>query len=340
MPPIPPKRGPRKGVARATSAPATVAGPAATPSVAIGTNFRRQKYLLAFAAQPEVRNHLRTQAAKENPARVREIMDVWTRAQPRVQALMQTEAGLLANSPLSDLPAEHHQRVERMLDSDLFRKTFQHQTMVAMVEIDRLIAPQRTVDLDYVDQIAAAFPEDLTDEALIRICLSLEREMAPIQHLELAASGTGSMHVFSSPSFDLRFLGAFVKELTPEDLSFAEWGGIPAAAIISFVGYGASPVNVFYAGTRAVLNNGFHRVYALRSRGVEKIPVVVQLAHNVPMEFPPQVAGLPREYLLGYQRPVLMKDFFEADLSVVMNVQRRMRVVQIHVSAGAHDVPS
>ena len=38
------------------------------PTIAVGTNFFRQKYLFAFASQQEVRQHLGTQAAKDDAA--------------------------------------------------------------------------------------------------------------------------------------------------------------------------------------------------------------------------------------------------------------------------------
>src|SRR5438093_6269421 len=112
---------------------------------------------------------------------------------------------------------------------------------------------------------------------LIEACLSPKRTMDPIQHLEIAPN----THVFSSPNSDIRFLGAFVKDLTSNDLEWAVMGGLPAAAIIAFVGYGGAPVNVLRVGNRVVLNNGFHRVVALRSLGVEMIPAAVQHIRNI-----------------------------------------------------------
>jgi hypothetical protein len=52
-----------------------------------------------------------------------------------------------------------------------------------------------------------------------------------------------------------------------------------------------------------VLNNGFHRVYALRAMAITDTPVVIQHVGNPQLEFPPQVAGLPKEYLLGVAAP-------------------------------------
>jgi len=160
--------------------------------------------------------------------------------------------------------------------------------------------------------------------------------MEPIQHLEVGPN----THVFSSPNSDLRFLGSFVKDLAPEDMKFAIGGGLPAAAIITFVGYGSAPINAFKVGNRIVLNNGFHRAYALRSLGVTEIPVLIQDIRNVQLEFPPAIAGLPREYLLQAPRPALVKDFFELDYAITLRVQERIRLVTVGVNSGQHDVPS
>ncbi len=66
-------------------------------------------------------------------------------------------------------------------------------------------------------------------------------------------------HIPSSPNSDVRFLGAFVKELTTEDFAHAVFGGLPAAAVIAFVGYGGAPINVLQWGGRVVLNNGLNQ---------------------------------------------------------------------------------
>lgn len=165
---------------------------------------------------------------------------------------------------------------------------------------------------------------------------SSSREMDPIQHLEVAPS----THIFSSPNSDVRFLGAFAKQLTADDLNYAVLGGLPAAAIIAFVGYGGSPINVFRVGSRVILNNGFHRVFALRRLGVTEIPVVVQNVRNAQLEFPAVVLGLPREYLLTHRRPVLVKDFFEPDFALTLRARERIKTVLVAINSNAPDVPS
>lgn len=98
--------------------------------------------------------------------------------------------------------------------------------------------------------------------------------------------------------------------------------------------------DVFKAGGRVVLNNGFHRVFALRQAGVRNIPVVIQTSTNPALDFPAAVAGLPKEYLLGAARPVLMKDFFEPDFAITLKIRDRIKTVTLGVNINQHDVPA
>ena len=305
--------------------------------VQVGTHFLQQRYLYAFATQSEVTHYIRTQAVPDESARLNEFLERWGELQPRVQQLIQTELGIADAIEISALPDGHEAQVEQYMADKLFKRTFSaFPICIALVEINKLVAAQRTANLEYVDRLKASFPETLDTSALLEICVAPTRPMDPIQHLELGPNA----HAFSSPNADIRFLGSFVKDLTNEDLEAAVQGGIPAAAVISFVGYGGASVNVIRAGNRVVLNNGFHRVFALRDRGVTHIPVVIQFSNNPALDFPPQVAGLPKEYLLGMPRPVIMKDFFEPDFAITLRVRKRIKLVTLSTSVGQHDVPA
>ena len=306
--------------------------------IQVGTHFFRQRYLFAFATQAELRQYLRTQSSDTVASHHADIMDAWVALQPRIADLMQTEAGLAETIELAEIPSEHEATVEQYASDPLFEKTFSSlPTGFGIVEIDKLIAGQRAVNLDYVERIVAGLPPNPSMADLLQICLSPKRSMDPIQHLEVAGQ---AVHIFSSPNSDVRFLGAFLKPLEAADVEYAVMGGIPAAAVIAFVGYGAAPVNVLRVGQRVLLNNGFHRVHALRSLGVNRIPVVVQDVRNVALECPPMIADLPREYLLGVPRPGLMKDFFEPDFAITLQVKERIKTVTLAVNAGQHFVPA
>jgi hypothetical protein len=310
---------------------------AATPDITVGTHSFNQLYLYAFATQGELLNHVRTQTLDEEFERFPEILFQWQMLQLRVQQLCQREHTLADQSTFEDPPTEFTTKLKNISGDPLFAKTFSAlPTSFSIVEIDKLVAAQRSVNLDYVGRLIARFRDKKSLSDLIDHCVSPVREMPPIQHLEIA----NNAHVFSSPNLDVRFLGAFLKRLTSEDFQFAQMGGLPAAAIIAFVGYGGAPINVLRWGNRLVLNNGFHRVYALRSLGVTKIPVVVQHVNNLQLEFPQVVSGFPREYLLRVPRPVLMKDFFEDGFCITLKAKDRIKTVTLQTSCSQFDIPS
>ena len=74
--------------------------------------------------------------------------------------------------------------------------------------------------------------------------------------------------------------------------------------------------------------------------GVAQIPVVIQHVSNPQLEFPPQVAGLPKDYLLGVSRPVVMKDFFEDGFAITLKVRDRLKMVTLGIALNQYDVPA
>lgn len=144
--------------------------------------------------------------------------------------------------------------------------------------------------------------------------------------------------IFSSPSVDFRFLGGFLKDqLTEDDLKFTNVGAQPIRAITLFVGYGSGSINVYQVGNRLILNNGFHRVYALYKKGIRKIPVVIQKIGNPAIEFPPQILGLSADYLLRHPRPILVKDFFNEHLTRVFKRKKMIRILNVGLAVSTAD---
>ncbi len=65
----------------------------------------------------------------------------------------------------------------------------------------------------------------------------------------------------------------------------------------------------------------------------------MQHLEKVALEFPSQVAGLPKEYLLGAPRPVLIGDFFAPDFTITLKVRERLRMITMGIGLNQHDVP-
>jgi hypothetical protein len=71
-----------------------------------------------------------------------------------------------------------------------------------------------------------------------------------------------------------------------------------------------------------------------------EISVLIQQLSNPQLESPPQVAGLPREYLFGANRPVVMKDFFEEGLAITLRVRERLKRVTLALGCNQQEVPA
>jgi len=67
---------------------------------------------------------------------------------------------------------------------------------------------------------------------------------------------------------------------------------------------------------------------------------VIQQVRNVQLEFPPVVAGLPKEYLLNVPRPVLIKDFFQSEFAITLKVRERIKIITLGIALNQHDVPA
>ena len=79
------------------------------------------------------------------------------------------------------------------------------------------------------------------------------------------------------------------------------------------VGYGVRHLNVVRLGKRMVLNNGYHRAYALRAAGITHVPCMVQaIAHPEELAFAGGSSLIDNfDELFSSARPPLFKDFFD-----------------------------
>lgn len=263
------------------------------------------------------------------------IAQAWDGASARMTQLAQTEAGIPDTIAISELPPTAHARLTQIAADALFRASFSAlPTTFKIVEIDKLVAPQREVNLDYADEIRARAPGG-AEEDLLEFCVGPRSSPPEFKVLQTAPHQV----IVTSKSLDLRFLGGFRKPLTEDDVAVAHTGGQPVEAVTLLIGYGAAPINVFQIGQRMVLNNGFHRVFALRMAGITSIPVVVQQVVQPELEFPAEMLGLPRAYLLSNPRPVLIRDFFDTALTVELLLAPRRKTVKVGWGAEESVIP-
>ena len=138
--------------------------------IPVGTHFFRQSYLYAFAPQATIINHVRTQALRDEVERLPSILDSWRSLQARVKELAKAEAGFPDTIAADPLPNEYKGTLDSFAADELFKKTFQQLPIsFALVEIDRLVAAQRAVNLNYVERLIERYPEHPTLERLLNI---------------------------------------------------------------------------------------------------------------------------------------------------------------------------
>lgn len=297
--------------------------------------FHRYRYLMGAMQQNMLTTTVRMMCVNEDIARVEEFTDAWQAASTLMSDLAETEAFLPDKIIIEEPPASIKSRLDVIKQDSLFKSTFSSMPIsIKVIDTDYLVAPQREVNLDYVDTISKRIPGS-TIESLVEFCIGPRSQPPEMNSLQTAMNQI----TYSSKSLDLRFLSGAPKKITEDDISVAYGGGQPVEVATLLVGFGAAPINVFMAGKRVVLNNGFHRIVALKLAGITKIPVVVQHVTNHDIEFPEQILGLSRKYLLEQPRPVLLKDFFNDKLILELRLKPRRKTVTVTWQAEDRIVP-
>ncbi len=265
------------------------------------------------------------------------LIDAWRAAVQRFEALETDEAGLADDVPVDDLKPGVKPLSERLLANVPFQKTFDTLPIaLGMVELDRLVVCQHRIVAAHAQELGAALGGDLDDESLFKLCLPLEARPLPL--IEASEAGHGCF-VFRSELPDFRAHGPVL--LGPEALQTLPNSGVLAGGVGLMVGFGSSWLNIVRFRGRMVLNNGYHRAYALRSLGVTHVPCVIQaVAHADELPFAGD-ASLSDDYATLFEapRPPLFKDFFDPQLTLTLRLRRVMRQIQVRVSVETIRVP-
>jgi hypothetical protein len=295
------------------------------------------RYLYGATTQPEFLYFVRTQCVNVSEDDIPLLLDKWRKSVARFIKITQKDDYLPEDIIVEDIPPEFRQKIAEIENDSLFKKSFSSLPYsFKLVNIERIVAGQRYVNIDYTDKLVEELGKATNMESLLDFSLKGGFHNPPVPaELQLSAN----VYSYKSASTDFRFLGGFPKKLSQEDYKYAINGGMPVSAIILFVGYGSPAINVFQVGKRLILNNGFHRLYALLKAGISKAPVVVQHITNWNLELEPNLLGLPTQYLVTERRPSLIRDFLDADLTTELAIKARDKSVQIQWNISQFDIP-
>jgi hypothetical protein len=99
------------------------------------------------------------------------------------------------------------------------------------------------------------------------------------------------------------------------------------------VGFGSNFLSAIRSGSRLLLQNGYHRAYALRSLGFTHAYCIVEdvtRKDELKLTADEDVAGDP-EFYFASARPPLLKDFFDPRLAKALAVLPMENQVEIEI---------
>jgi hypothetical protein len=264
------------------------------------------------------------------------LADEWRAASARFQQLQQAEAGWADRPPVAPLPKSLEPLVRRVAADPIFRRSFSAVPgEVGLVELDRLVVSQKTINLTHIVRLKEQLGPAPDLDAVFRACLPFDHPAPPARVARVAPQS----FVFASDSNDLRLLDSLV--FRPEQVTDYPASGPLAGIAGVVVGYGSNYLNAVALDGRLVLNNGFHRAYALRAVGVTHVPCVVQrLSDPAELEHVGR-AAIRRDpgIYFGSARPPVLKDFFDPALCRTVRRPRLTRQVRATFTVEELDVP-
>ena len=295
---------------------------------------------LYLTGRPSLKSFLRfVRREAVRPESDATLIEEWQTAKELISALEKDEAGCADNPVLTPIPID--EKYEPLLSEFLKDPLVRHgynivPTEVAMVELDSLVVYQKHIDLTFVQQLKKKLGPAPSDEEIFRTCLPYDHPHPPAEWSRME----DDTFVFVSPSNDMRFLKAM-----PLEARHIEGYPLPGAlvGVVGLaVGFGSNFLNAVQAENRLILNNGSHRVYALREMGFTHVPCVVQhLATRDELEVV-AAADIRHEpdLFLKHARPPMVKDYFNPRLRKVMPVYRRLRQITIKYDITETFVPA
>lgn len=194
----------------------------------------------------------------------------WRAANSLLRDLEVTEAGYADAAELDALPADLIELAEAELRDPGTRRSLDLLPYRwALVELDRLVVFQKTINLSFVETLKCTLPSPPTPEGLTRFVIG-EREPPSLQITPV----DGNTFSFSSPSQDLRVLSTVT--LDPKSVHGHELYGRTSSVLGIFIGYGSNIFTGIRLGKRVLLLNGTHRAYTLRANGITHAPCLIR----------------------------------------------------------------
>jgi hypothetical protein len=216
--------------------------------------------------QPHLEDYItfvQTRTVGGERADVRALADEWREANDHYYELERTEAGIADEIERLEIEPELAPLVAELEAQPRFSSAYDPlPSRFELVELDRLVVSQQSVSLNFVETLKSGLGLDPSPERLFRFCQPIQPPQAPVRAQRL----DDNHFLFSSDSSDFRAHDAAL-------LTAAQVSGLatadPMSAIVALpVGFGSNVLHAIEADDRLILQNGYHRAYALRDLGI------------------------------------------------------------------------
>ncbi|MCF8826459.1 hypothetical protein [Xanthomonas campestris] len=261
----------------------------------------------------------------------------WRIARAMALELAASEAGCADAVGVQPLPEELHALGAAALrQPSMHRITSLVPRAWCMVEVDRMIVFQDSLNLRHLAMLRESFPSAPSAHEVMALAAGQGAGAHPPVHYSQADGD----YAFASASNDLRFLDVAV--LDPSAITPYEPFGAASHAIVIYLGFSDNVISATRFGNRIILTNGSHRAHLLRSLGIRHIPCLVTDASDNDTSdiLLPAAIKQDREFYLRAARPPLFKDYSDARLTQVMPVVRKNYVLRAKLDLKRTTVPA
>lgn len=257
----------------------------------------------------------------------RALADEWRKANDLYADLEKSEAGLPDRIETRAIGRGLKPLAARLRENPWFRDSFDNLPYaIELVELDKLMVSQDHVERSFTKQFVKQL-RAMNEKELFNYCLPLDKPLPPVEMTRLS----GDRYVFTSPSTDFR-------SHSPRLLRPAEIPGVTSSGPISAfvgiaVGFGSNFLSAIRSDKRIVLQNGYHRAYALRSAGLTHAYCVVEdvtRKDELRLTADETVAGDP-EFYFAARRPPLLKDFFDRRFAKRLLVKPMVNHIEVEI---------
>ena len=256
------------------------------------------------------------------------LVDEWRVANDRFHHLEQIEAGLADTIGSYALPPALRQRRRALRANPYFKESFNElPTTIEMVELRHMVVSQESVGTDFSNENAKRLGGKPDPEKLFEFCFPQDRPLPSINVQRLSED----RYLFVSNSTDFRAHNLTL--LSGKEVPKLKTFGPAPTALILPIGFGSNFLSAVKSEKRIVLQNGYHRAYALMSLGITHAPVVIQ---HVSRTDELRLAASSDVYdnaafYFRSARPPLLKDFLDPALAKQFRIKRLETRVEVEI---------